>query len=147
VNYASARMGRLAHWQSVEAVREHMLVALFCDPVWRWVMEDAQLAGEIDEVPAVRWIGQPMPLIDPPQEFAAYRLAVRSTLISLPDAQRELGNDPEEVETESAAAFERIEKLGLVSDSNPKQTNQQGALQIQPGARPAFGPPPVPSDA
>lgn len=151
VNYSSARMGRLQHWQSVEAVREHMLVPLFCDPWWRWVMEAAQRVGEIDEVPAVRWIGQPMPLIDPPQEFAAYRLAVRSTLVSLPDAQRELGNDPEEVETENAAAFERLERLGLVSDSNPKQTNQQGALQIQPGARPAFGapsgPPPIPSDA
>jgi capsid protein len=108
----------------------------------------------------VKWIGQPMPLTNPTEEIKAKILAVRGTLSSLEDAQREMGSDPDELLEELARDFRRLEAAGVVSDSNPSQTNTAGAIQSGGGAtslpsgRPTngvmltrFGPPPVPADA
>jgi lambda family phage portal protein len=160
VNFSSIRTGLLSHWQVVEAIRDDVIVPQFCDPAWVRVQLAQVARGRLREVPRVRWIGQPMPLTNPTEEIRAKILAVRGSLSSLEDAQREMGSDPDELLEELARDFKRLEAAGVVSDSNPSQTNTAGAIQSGGGAtslpsgRPTngvmltrFGPPPVPADA
>lgn len=151
VNFSSIRTGMLAHWQVVEAIREDVLIPQVCDPAWVRVMLAEVARGRLREVPRVKWIGQPMPLTNPTEEIKAKILAVRGSLSSLEDAQREMGSDPEELLGELERDFRRLEDAGVVSDSNPSQTNMSGALQPQAAtggapSQPSFVQPSAPLD-
>ena len=131
VNFSSARMARLRHWSRVEEWRWQMMVPMLCDPVWAWAMEAASIVG-LSVAPAATWTGSPMPMIEPELEGRAYKQNVRSGLMTLSEALRERGYDPEAVFNEMAADNKRIDELGLVLDSDPRKTSQQGLAQTAP---------------
>src|SRR3990167_6112826 len=45
--FSAARMSRLRHWARVDDWRWRLLIPQFCDPVWRWAMEAAVIAGTV----------------------------------------------------------------------------------------------------
>jgi len=128
VNFSSARMARLKHWARVEDWRWRMLVPQFCAPVWGWASQAALVASR-PFAPDVRWSAPPMPMIEPDKEGLAYMRNVRAGIQSLPDAIRERGYDPDELFAEIAATNKKLDDLGIVLDSDPRQTNQQGQSQ------------------
>jgi lambda family phage portal protein len=127
VNFSSARMARLRHWARVEGWRWRMLVPQFCAPVWVWAME---IAGMLKEgprsVPRALWTAPPLPMIEPDREGLAYQRNIRTGIMTLSEAIRERGYDPAEVLTEMAADNARLDKLGLVLDSDARNTTQAG---------------------
>lgn len=130
VNFSSARMGRLAHYQNVHDWRFNMLVPQFCDGVWRRVM---QLAADLQDwqvIPDATWVPPPMPMLEPDKEGLAYSRLVRSGIMTLPQAIREQGYDPGVHLQEIADANAQLDKLGIVLDSDPRKTNTAGALQV-----------------
>lgn len=135
VSFSSARLARLAHYQSVFNWRWHMLEPSLLRQVWEWFTEEAMLFGKIDRPAAkVVWTAPPMPMIEPDKEGHAYMTLIRSGLMSLDEAIRERGNDPR-VHLESIAASNaELDRLGIKLDSDPRSTTAQGALQSAGGA-------------
>jgi lambda family phage portal protein len=153
--FSAARMSRLRHLQRVERWRWRVLIPQFCDPVWRWAMEAAQvdnkLPGVIDDAgfytgPRATWTAPPLPMVNPDVEIRANMQAVRSGQKSLSEVIRESGYDPEEVLNEIRDDFERADKLGLVLDCDPRKTSQAGLTQARPGGT-VIPSPDIPEDA
>ena len=96
--FSAARMSRIRHWARVEDWRWGMLVPQLCDPVWTWAM---QAASVVDAgVPAgtaipVEWTAPAMPMIEPDKEGLAYARNIRAGIMTLSEAIRERGYDPE----------------------------------------------------
>jgi lambda family phage portal protein len=131
VNFSSARMARLKHWARVEDWRWRMLIPQLCDPVWRWAGQAAAVAN-VPFAPEARWSAPPMPMVEPDKEGLAYQRNVRAGILGLEDAIRERGYDPDELFADIAATNAKLDALGIVLDSDPRRTNQQGQAQQPP---------------
>ncbi len=140
VNYSSARMGRQRHWAKVEGWRWRMLIPQMCMPVWTWAMEAAAMSQPSGENRAswldllATWTAPPSPMVDPDKEGLAYKRNIRSGLMSLSEALRERGYEPEDVLREMAADNALMDKLGLMLDSDPRKTSDAGLTQARAGA-------------
>ena len=77
----------------------------------------------------MRWIPQGFQWVDPQKEIAAVVLAIRAHLISRSEAIAEFGYDAETIDAAIAADNARMDRLGLVSDSDPRKTQRSGAAQ------------------
>lgn len=144
-NFSSARMSRLRIWDCVEDTRWRMLVPQFCDPVWQWAMQAAEIMGA-GSAPMARWTAPPMAMIEPDKEGLAIQRNVRSGIQTLSDAIRERGYDPDEFLDELASDFEKLDKLGLILDIDPRKMTQAGQLQGDALPKPAAAPEPDPED-
>ncbi len=129
--FSAARMSRLRQWSRVEDWRYQMIVPQFCDPVWRWAMEAAMVAGLVRDVPRATWTAPPLPMIDPANEGLAYLRNVRAGIMSLSEALRERGYDPDETLDELQADFAALDRRGLVLDVDPRKMTQAGQAQAQ----------------
>lgn len=139
VNFSSARMSRLSHWDRVHHWRWQMVIPQFCVPVWSWAMQAAEIMGLATAAGAV-WTAPPMPMIEPDKEGLAHQRNIRTGTRTLPQVLRELGEDPDEILAEIADTNEKLDKLGIVLDSDPRRTTQAG----NPITPPAEAPPPAP---
>ena len=143
VNFSSARMSRLSHYEKVYDWRWMMLVPQLCNPVWAWAMEAASILSMVrGDAPKALWTAPPIPMIEPDKEGLAYQRNIRSGLQSLSESLRERGYDPDEVMAEMASDQEKLDKLGLVLDSDPRRMTQAGQAQPPP---PAEAPPTPPA--
>lgn len=130
VNFSSARMARLAHWSNVHDWRWHMLIPLLCDGVWDWAMEAAQIGGLLPAgYVSAEWTAPPMPMIEPDKEGLAFQRLIRNGLMTLSGALREQGEDPDAHLAEYAADNARLDALGIILDSDPRNTTNQGQEQ------------------
>lgn len=125
LTFSAARMSRLRHWARVDDWRWQMLIPQFCDPVWKWAMESAQVMG-LEGNPSAEWSAPPIPMIEPDKEGLAYQRNIRTGIMSLSEAIRERGYDPEDLLDELSEDFKRLDKLGLILDSDPRNTTQAG---------------------
>lgn len=123
--FSAARMSRLRHWSRVEGWRWRMLIPQFLDPVWGWAMEAAMIGG-LAEAPPVEWTAPPAPMIEPDREGLAYQRNIRGGLMTLSEAIRERGYDPDDLLGEMAADWKKLDQLGLILDSDPRKTTQAG---------------------
>jgi lambda family phage portal protein len=130
VNYSSARMARIAHNADVHDWRWNMLIPQFCVPVWNWMIDTIMMAGHVAVVDAApTWTPPPLPMLDPGKESEATKQAVRMGQMTLSEAIREQGNDPEQHLREYADDMKRLDDLGIVLDSDPRKTDNAGKRQ------------------
>lgn len=134
VNFSSARMGRIKHQANVNDWRWNMLIPQFCDPLWGWFMEAAQVAGLVDEMPKAQWTPPPMAMIEPDKEGLALQRMVRGGSMTFSEMIRQQGDDPEEHFEEYAEDLKRLDALGITLDSDPRKVNQAGQVQSTGGA-------------
>lgn len=128
--FSAARMSRLRHWARVDDWRWRMLVPQFCVPAWTWAMDAATVMGLTGGIaPEARWTAPPMPMIEPDKEGLAYQRNIRASIMSLSEAIRERGYDPDELLAEIAADNGKLDSLGIVSDSDPRKMTQAGQRQ------------------
>jgi hypothetical protein len=140
-------MSRLRHWARVDDWRWRILVPQFCDPVWLWAMQLLRVFGATAGEPQMpRWTAPPMPMIDPDKEGLAYMRNVRAGVMSHSEALRERGYDPDETLEELAADFERLDRLELVLDIDPRKMTQAGQAQAEPKEDEPPQAPPAPGD-
>ncbi|WAP69047.1 phage portal protein [Jiella pelagia] len=132
VNFSSGRMGWIEFSRNVNAWRWNMLIPQFCQGIWDWFVEALALTqGQsiVDGV-TVQWTPPRREMINPKEEIAATVDAVRSGLQSLPEALRERGFDPDEVFREIAETNEKLDKLKLSLESDPRRLTRQGQAQV-----------------
>lgn len=122
---------------------QHQVVAFkFCHPIWRAFMDRVFLSGalpmpiEYVENPEpwlrVKWVPQGWPYINPVQDVAANKDAVRSGFKSRSSVISELGEDADVVDAEIAADNARADRLGLVLDTDPRKVSNAGLTQARP---------------
>lgn len=123
-NYSSARVGLIDFWDIVDQFQWLILVPQLCNPVWKMVMQFAALSERSLRGPAPiakmrmprrRWV-------DPVKEVQAEKEAVRSGFKTEDDVIGEQGEDPDEVRETQARINAERDRLGLVSDSDPRRT-------------------------
>jgi lambda family phage portal protein len=138
-NFSSARLGWLEFQRNIEAWRWQMLIPQFLTPTWAWWTNAAEIAQNPVGDVTVDWTPPRRELIDPSKEIEATIKAVRAGLLSLPEALRQFGYDPDDLLTEVAESNARIDELKLILDSDPRTTNTSGAAQGSGSSEPSPG--------
>lgn len=133
VNFSSARMARLSHWQNVFKWRWHTVIPQLCDGVWDWIMQMAAGLENWPEVPTAQWTAPPMPMLEPDKEGLALTRLVRSGALTLSEAIRQQGNDPAAHLQEYADSNAELDRLEIWLDSDPRRTTVAGQAQITGG--------------
>jgi lambda family phage portal protein len=134
VNYSSARMAQNAHYRDVDDWRWNMIIPQFCVPAWQWMLDALLVMGlPIEDSPA-DWTPPPRPMLDPDKEGQANSRMIRAGQMTHDEMVREQGYDPDVYWKEYAAGLKRLDKLGIVLDSDPRKTTAAGQAQIEPAA-------------
>jgi lambda family phage portal protein len=134
VNYSSARMSRIAHWQNVTEWREHMLIPLFCGGVWAWAMELVVALEGWPAAPSATWAAPPMAILEPDKEGLAYLRLVRIGAMTWGQMVRQLGYDPMEQLDEIQEYNAALDERGIVLDSDPRKMTTSGQQQVDPAS-------------
>jgi lambda family phage portal protein len=126
VNFSSARLGWLEFQRNIEAWRWQMLVPQMLNPIWSWFVGAGSVAGARLDGIVAHWTPPRRELIDPSKEIEATKKAVRCGFISLSEAIREFGYEPEEILEEIKSDNDTLDTLGLVLDTDPRQVSGNG---------------------
>ncbi len=132
VNFSSARMARLAHWNNINEWRWNMLIPQLCDGVWSWFAELAAPLQGWKSTPTAEWSPPPMPMLSPEKEGLAYTRLIRSGVITYAQAVRERGEDPEGHIAEIQEWNNKLDAAGIVLDSDARKTSGAGLYQPAP---------------
>lgn len=138
VNYSSARMAQNAHYRDIDDWRWNMLIPMFCQPAWKWMIDTLVLAGEkVADAPA-EWTPPPRPMLDPDKEGSANAKMIRAGQMTHDEMVREQGYDPDTFWKEYATGLKRLDDLGIILDSDARKTSAQGQAQPpEPSSDPA----------
>lgn len=136
-NFSSARLGWLEFQRNIESWRWQMLVPQMLNPVWEWFVASGSVNGVRLEGIIVHWTPPRRELIDPSKEIEATKKAVRCGFISLSEAIREFGYEPEEILDEMKADNETLDRLGLILDTDPRQVSGNGQREQSEGVEDA----------
>lgn len=142
LNFSAARMSRLRHWSRVQGWRWRMMIPQFLDPVWRWAMQAAELAG-IATTENEEWTAPPLPMVEPDKEGLAIIRNIRGGITTPSEALRERGFDPAVFWDEYGRDFADLDDRGIVLDSDARKMTQAGQAQFTPPtlSEPPDGPP------
>lgn len=124
VNFSSARMGWQEFGRSIDSWRWQMLIPQLCDRVGVWFKDFT----DFDDL-STEWTPPARMMVDPIREIPPIIASVRAGLMSLSEALRSRGYDPEQVLNQIKDDNELLDKLGLVLDSDPRKTSSAGGFQ------------------
>lgn len=132
VNFTSGRMGRAEFHALLDVWQWKMFVPRFCGGVFGWFVEAAILAGLPAQGATAKHTPPRRVLVDPTREIPAIIKAVRGGLMTLPQAIREMGYEPEEFLAEIADSNALLDKLGIILDTDPRHVTNGGQVQAAP---------------
>lgn len=121
VNFSSARMGWNEFARNIDVWRWHMLIPQFLNPLAQWFDEAAGLLGNPTQ-PLPEWTPPARVMVDPTREIPAIQAAIRCGILTLPEAIRQQGYDPDTLINEQAAFLKKLDALGIQLDSDPRQS-------------------------
>lgn len=126
VNFSSGRMGWLEFQRNIEAWRMQMLQPQMLAPVGGWFLEAAKIKSGVAGSPKVNWTPPRREMISLQEEVPASVKMIRAGLMSRSEVLRKMGYDPDVVDAEIRADQDRIDALGIVLDSDPRQRTDYG---------------------
>jgi lambda family phage portal protein len=130
VNFSSGRLGHLEFRKNVEIWQWSVIIPKFCKPKFELFKRWAQFKyGIPSEDINAEWVTPTWSMIDPNKEYSAMQLAVRSGFMSLSNAIRQQGYDPESVFKDISETNKQLDDLGIVLDSDPRKITQAGQVQ------------------
>lgn len=129
VNFSSARMGFNTLLRNVDQWQWNILIPIFCEQVSKAFLDKASLASINTRNATFEWTPPARTLVDPTREIPAIIKAVRAGLMSLPEALRAQGFNPQKVYAEIAESNRELDKLKLILDTDPRVdlTKKQGS--------------------
>jgi capsid protein len=132
VNFSSAKIGQIPFKKQIEVWQELILRPKFLDPVFEWFKEYAIIQGfSAFEGATVEWTYPNFEMLDEEKETDALAAKVRYGFLSMSEAIRSQGYDPDEVLTEWATDQALLESLGVRVDSIPKWFTKAGIAQAE----------------
>ncbi|WP_291262674.1 phage portal protein [Gemmatimonas sp.] len=130
-NFSSSRVGLNEFRRMVEQLQWQTVIPMFCEPIWRWFIEAAQLAGllPLDAMIPAEWAPPRFEMVNPLQDVQADLLETRAGFASPQQMIAKRGYDPAAVIEEWAAHAEATDALGLIFDSDPRKVSKGGNVQ------------------
>ncbi|MDI3259480.1 MAG: phage portal protein [Sinobacteraceae bacterium] len=117
--FSSARASKLAYRALIEQEQWLALVPMLLNPIAERVQRTAWMAGKARGRPKpFGWTMPRLQLVDPLKEALGIKELIRGGLMSLPEAIRELGYDPEEVAREGGDYKKILAQHGIVVDTD-----------------------------
>lgn len=132
-SYASQKVGMADFARLVESVQWQILIPMACEPIWRWFIEAAFLAGKINrtDIPA-KWSPPPFPSGDPAKDIKAEIAAIRAGLKTLTEVAAERGMTIDDLVEEIKLANDKLDAANIVLDTDPRRVTGSGQLQVEP---------------
>lgn len=130
VNWASYRAGDRDFRGVIEAFRWLTIIPMMCEPLWRWFIDAAFLAGRIPELSyGVQWTPPPFMSIDPTKDAEADKAEIRNGLSTWSQKIAGRGWNPERQAAAAAEDFRRFDRYSLIFDCDPRNEagNAKGA--------------------
>ncbi len=121
VNFSSGRMGWLEFSRVIEQWRWNMFIPRMLDPIWSWFLDSVSLQGVSTDGVSGEWTAPRREMIDPVKEVEAIVSSVSAGLLSMPEAIREAGYDPETQLEEIKAWNASLDAAGVILTSDPRQ--------------------------
>lgn len=118
VNFSSARMGAHEMGRNLDSWLWATFIPRFCDGVFSWFRSMMQATGYNVSDLSVEWTPPARTLVDPSKEWKALQTAVRSGFMSLPEAIRSQGYDPDSVLAEQAEYLQKLDAAGVIVESD-----------------------------
>ncbi len=139
VSFSSARMGFLEMNRNISEWRTDIIIPQLNEPVFSWWVNGVDMMGV--DTARVRAVFAPprREMVDPVKETAATKDAVRSGLMSLPEALRFAGKDPEQHFEEIKKTNEKLDEMKIVLDTDPRKDADRIKAE-QPPAPPLNSP-------
>lgn len=129
-NFANGKMGRLDMYANIRRWRNNMLIPMFCKRVGVWFLEACELIGIDTTGVTIKWNPPRTEILNLKDDLPAIKNKIRSGLGTLSGELRSLGiNDIDAFFEEYKADLEKIDKLGLVLDCDPRHTGGNGQTQ------------------
>ena len=125
VNFSSIRAGLIEFRRTVRALQSNLVVPMLCEPVWRWFVEAAMVAGELPlvENPAsvyrAKWATPRFEEVDRAKDAKADLEELTSGTATLPDILARRGFDWIDVLDEQVRVKDELEARGLSFPSIP----------------------------
>jgi lambda family phage portal protein len=138
VNYSSIRAGLLEFRRQVAQLQMETVVFQFCRPTAAAFLDAAVISGALKirdyydnrkKYLNIKWRPDGWPWVDPVKDQLAEQMAVRNGFKSRAQVVAERGGDVETVDREQAEDNIRVDGMGLMYDSDPRQTDKSGAIQ------------------
>jgi len=130
VNYSSARMSMLRFGRHIDVLTWITFIPQFCHAVMQDFINLAETAGVLRDRPSVAWRPPRRALVSPKEDIPAIKNAVRSGLMTLPQAILEVsGEDPEEQLLEIADFNSQLDALKIILDTDPRKIALAGGEQ------------------
>lgn len=139
VNYSSIRAGRLEFFALIQQEQWLELIPQLCDPIARDVMRIGYIAGAIRarDLEPTDWTCPKPEFVDPLKDVLALKESARGGLISISEAQRLNGQDPETVRAEMKREREEFAKDGIVVDTDARVKLPANSVGAQADGSPA----------
>jgi capsid protein len=121
VNFSSGRMGWLKFHRNITSWQWNMLIPQMCNKSWAWFIEIANVMGIVKQISIpVSWTPPRREMIDPVKEVKGIEDSIRAGLQSLPDAIRQMGDDPDETMAELVETAKQLDENGLKFTTDPR---------------------------
>lgn len=130
VNYSSSKVGIEVFKREISQLQWLTIIPMLCEPMLRWFLEAAWLAGAIVS-PEVEydWVPPRFYSADPMRDLNAQKAEVRAGFKSWSAAVAERGEDPEATAQKLAEDNARFDRLGLVLDVDGRVMSSAGQMQ------------------
>jgi len=119
-NYSSGRMGWIEASRGFLKWQTRIIIPLFCDRVFDWLMDAAIITGQLREKASVSWTPPRRELIDPAKEVKGLLEMARAGFTSWQEVVRELGWDKEQLLKELLEDKDMWDKAGLKPMADPR---------------------------
>ena len=140
-NFSSTRAGLNEFRRMVEQLQWQTVIPMFCEPIWRWFIDAAVMAGLLPEGVEItaEWGPPKFESVNPLQDATADMLEVRAGFSTVPQQIARRGYDPDELLAEWAGFAAKIDAAGLVFDSDPRKVTKAGLVQTTDPTSPGSG--------
>lgn len=129
VNYSSYRGSLVAFRDMIETVRWNHFIPTLLDPMWRWFVDAAVVAGKISEVNyGVEWDAPAFDLLDRLEEAKADLAELRIGKSTWQQMVGRAGYDADAQAQEIKRSQDLLDRLGIVLDGDPRLRTPQGNI-------------------
>lgn len=118
VNFSSGRMGAHEMGRNIDSWQWNTFIPTFCDGVFKWFLDALAVKGIDTTDLSVEWSPPARTVVDPNKEFEALLAGVKAGFMTLPEAIRQQGYDPDAIITEQAEYLAKLDEAGLKVESD-----------------------------
>jgi capsid protein len=104
--------------RNVESWQWSLFIPRFCHGVFAWFKQTIAIQGVNTTDLTAEWTPPARTLVDPNKEWNALLTAVRAGFMTLPEAIRSQGYDPDTVLAEQAEYLQKLDAAGVIVESD-----------------------------